>query len=534
MTWIHRDVLLPHILRRRARENPDRVYLRHVDGASLTYQQSYEASLVWANALQRIGVTAGDNVLSLLPNSPDSYHIWVGLAWLGAVEVSLSPDYRGRMLRYTIDTADAKVLIVPAHLLPRVSEVAGDLPSLRSIVVVGQDDVDLPVMPQRVIRAAELCAGLEPGEPDGANDPAPWDVCCLIWTSGTTGPSKGVLVPWAEMYSFCHVLSSVIESGDTTYHFLPPHHNSGKVLYYGAVLHDVPLVMRETFSATRFWSDIRDYEASHTILFEPMLRMLMNAAPRVDDADNPLRRIGTAPLSDALPDFLQRFGLDGANTFYGMTEVGLPFASDGIDLADRDSCGGLRNDLYEARIVDDHDYPLESGQVGELIIRGHHPWIMNVGYYGMADRTAEAWRNGWFHTGDAFRVDEAGNYYFVDRLKDAIRRRGENISSFEVESFVNEHPDVAAAAAVAAPSELGEDEVKVVVVRTDGSDLRPEQLLGWLIPRMPRFMLPRFVEFVEDLPRTEATFRTRKVELRERGNSSRTWDREAAGLMVPP
>ncbi|SFB40735.1 crotonobetaine/carnitine-CoA ligase [Amycolatopsis marina] len=533
MTWIQRNDLLPHILRRRAEESPDRVYLRHVDGTSLTYRESYEASLLWANALRGVGVTAGENVLSLLPNSPDSYHIWVGLSWLGAVEVSLSPDYRGRMLSYTIGTADAKLLIVPAHLLGRVGEVTDELPSLRTIIVVGSDDVSLPTLPQRLIRSADLCSGVAPSLPAGVHEPAPWDVCCMIWTSGTTGPSKGVLVPWAEMYSFCHVLSGVVENGDKTYHFLPPHHNSGKVLYYGAVLHDIPMVMRETFSVSRFWSDVRDYEVSHAVLFEPMLRMLLNAAPQADDVDNSLRRIGTAPVSDHLPDFLRRFGLEGANTFYGMTEVGLPFASDGIDLANLDSCGALRDDFYEVRVVDDHDYPVAPGQVGELIIRSHHPWIMNVGYYGMADRTAGAWLNGWFHTGDAFRVDEAGNYYFVDRLKDAIRRRGENISSFEVEAYVNEHPDVAATAAVAAPSELGEDEVKVVVVRVDGSKLTPAQLVNWLIPRMPRFMLPRFVEFVDDLPRTEATFRTRKVELRERGNSSYTWDSEAAGVVVP-
>jgi crotonobetaine/carnitine-CoA ligase len=188
---------------------------------------------------------------------------------------------------------------------------------------------------------------------------------------------------------------------------------------------------------------------------------------------------------------------------------------------------------YEAKIVDEHDLEVPTGTVGELVVRSADPWVLTRGYHGMPDVTAAAWRNGWFHTGDGFMVDEDGWFYFVDRIKDAIRRRGENISSFEVEAHVNEHPAVQESAAVGVPSELGEDEIKVAVVVRAGETLDPAALVEFLAPRMPRFMIPRYVEIVDALPKTDATMRTRKVELRERRVSPSTWDRERAGVRLP-
>jgi crotonobetaine/carnitine-CoA ligase len=179
------------------------------------------------------------------------------------------------------------------------------------------------------------------------------------------------------------------------------------------------------------------------------------------------------------------------------------------------------------RIVDEHDQPVGVDEVGELIVRTDEPWVLNSGYYGMPEATATAWRNGWFHTGDGFRVDADGNYYFVDRMKDAIRRRGENISSFEVEALVVQHPDVAECAAIGVPSEFSEDEVKVCVVLHAEVTLSAADLVTWLEPRMPKFMIPRYVEFVDGLPKTEATMRTQKAKLRDHAINANTWDREA-------
>jgi crotonobetaine/carnitine-CoA ligase len=217
-----------------------------------------------------------------------------------------------------------------------------------------------------------------------------------------------------------------------------------------------------------------------------------------------------------------------------MTEIGAPFASDGYDLANSRSCGKLRSGWagYEAQIVDEHDQPLGPDEVGELVVRTREPWVINRGYYGKPEASLAAWRNGWFHTGDAFTYDADGNYYFVDRIKDAIRRRGENISSFEVEALVNQHPDVVESAALAVPSEYAEDEVKVCVVLRDGADVEHRELLEFLMPRMPKFMVPRYIEFVTELPKTEGTMRTRKFQLRDDALNATTWDREAAGVRV--
>jgi crotonobetaine/carnitine-CoA ligase len=252
------------------------------------------------------------------------------------------------------------------------------------------------------------------------------------------------------------------------------------------------------------------------------------------DADNPVTRAACGPLFPEVEIFEKRFGIS-LGTGYGMTEIGAVTRSPNYQHGDWRSCGKARTGRpgYELRVVDERDEPVAAGEVGELIVRCDEPWCMNVGYYGMPDKTAESWRNGWFHTGDGFKVDEDGNFFFVDRLKDAIRRRGENISSFEVEGYVNEHPDVAETAAIGVPSELGEDEVKVLVVRKPESALTEQELVEYLIPKMPRFMVPRYVEFVDGLPKTEATSRTQKVKLRENALNDKTWDREAAGVKLP-
>jgi len=195
------------------------------------------------------------------------------------------------------------------------------------------------------------------------------------------------------------------------------------------------------------------------------------------------------------------------------------------------TCGRERSDYpwTEVRLVDEFDVEVAVDQVGEMIVRSEVPWALNAGYYNMAEKTAEAWRNGWFHTGDAFKRDDQGNYFFVDRMKDAIRRRGENISSFEVENAVLEHPDVVDCSAIGVPAQYGEDEVMVIVVAKDRSAFDPSALVAWLDARMPRFMVPRYVDVVDDLPRNETSLRVKKMELRSAGITATTWDREAQG-----
>jgi crotonobetaine/carnitine-CoA ligase len=264
-----------------------------------------------------------------------------------------------------------------------------------------------------------------------------------------------------------------------------------------------------------------------------MASLLLAQPEKPGDADNPMQGVIMAPLIPDLERFKARFGVRVC-TGYGMTEIAYPFAS-GWNLANATSCGRLRQGHpgYQVRVVDAEDRDVGPGRIGELIVRTEAPHIITPGYFGMPEKSAEIWRGGWFHTGDGFRCDEDGNFYFADRIKDAIRRRGENISSFEVEAMVNEHPAVLESAAIGVPSEHSEDEVKVIVVPRPGMALDPRELIEFLIPRMPRFMVPRYVEVAAELPKTDATQRTQKHRLRAHALNAATWDREAAGVELP-
>jgi len=235
--------------------------------------------------------------------------------------------------------------------------------------------------------------------------------------------------------------------------------------------------------------------------------------------------VGLGPMIPEMEAFERRFGVQVV-TCYGQTEIGTPVAT-GVDHGPWANCGKVRQDYPwpEVRLVDELDEPVPRGEVGEMVVRTAEPWALNLGYYKMPEESVRAWRNGWFHTGDAFRQDEDGWFYFVDRMKDAIRRRGENISSFEVENYVVEHPLVIDCAAVGIGTAHGDEEVLVAVVVKDGFD--PAKLIAFLEPRMPRFMVPRYVRAMDDLPRNETTARVRKQYLRDEGVTASTWDREA-------
>jgi crotonobetaine/carnitine-CoA ligase len=255
---------------------------------------------------------------------------------------------------------------------------------------------------------------------------------------------------------------------------------------------------------------------------------LENQPERPDDSDNPMRLVAMLPMVKDAKAWSRRFNVD-LTTSYGMSELSMPIISD-VNPSNSESCGKLRPG-YEARIVDDHDQQVPEGEAGELILRTERPWSISPGYWRMPDATAAAWRNGWFHTGDRFRRNADGEYFFVDRQKDVIRRRGENISSFEVEAELLRHPDIREAAAIAVPSPHGEDDVMVAVASVPGSTLTPEILFEHLRPRMPHFMLPRYIRFMADLPKTPS-MRVQKHALRTEGVTTDSWDREAAGIKI--
>jgi crotonobetaine/carnitine-CoA ligase len=513
----------PQLLARRAEESPDRVTLQMVSGETLTYSRLLEEGRRWAGAFAALGVGAGDTVVQMRGVSLEYFASWVGLTLLRAIDVSINTEYRGDLLAHVLDNCKARVLVVEPQYLDRVAEVRDRVPALETIVVLG-DGAESTV--DKFLAGSIALGELEPAQP--------WDVACILYTSGTTGPSKGVVIPWGHMHRQARnfIPIETLSSDDVFYLPLVTYHLGGKVTPYLAAMIDARGVVRERFSPTEFWSDIERFGCTTTTMVGAMIPWVSAAPPTAADKDTVLRNVIMAPVPPDVDAFKERFGVR-VGTAYSMTELSNPFGSDGWTSCNdnHESCGRLKPG-FEVRIVDEHDRELPDGEMGELIVRTDEPWTMNLGYFGMPEASFHAWRNGWFHSGDGFERDADGNYYFRDRLKDAIRRRGENISSFEVEGAVNQHPEVVESAAVAAPSEHSEDEVLVFVRRSEGSELREPELIEFLFPRMPRFMVPRYIEFVDELPKTP-TDRVRKKELRERGVGQRTWDREAAGVEVP-
>ena len=289
------------------------------------------------------------------------------------------------------------------------------------------------------------------------------------------------------------------------------------------------MVLTEKFSARTFWDDIRRYGCTESLYTGSILPMLLNAEAKPDDADNPLRvMLGVAATKEVFEAFEKRFGVMLLET-YGSSEITIPIMNS-LKGRKSGSCGNLHPE-FVAKIVDDDGMEVGPDIPGELLIRPLKPYTMLLQYYNMPEKTVEAWRDLWFHTGDCLRLDEDGFFYFVDRKKDALRRRGENISSFELERAIDSHPAVLESAVVAAKSELGEDEVLACVRLKPGESLAPLDLTMYCEERMAYFMVPRYIRFVDSFPKTP-TLRVEKYKLRQEGVTPDTWDREKTGYKL--
>jgi crotonobetaine/carnitine-CoA ligase len=507
---LDRDRVLPRLVARRAEEDPERVFALVVDGPELSYGRADTEARRWATVLARLGVAGEQTVATMLPIGLTSVTAWIGIAWLRAWEVPINTDYRGRMLAHVLRSSNTATVVIDARWLDRLAEI--ESPTLRRVLVTGDVVGPLPELPGVELYLAEelLDAVDEPEEFDG---PEPTDVAAILYTSGTTGPSKGVIAPWAQLLAtFQQPQWEHFGPSDHRYSPFPMYHMSGKGSVYGAALCGASVVLKQKWSGTDFWADIRAHRCTFTWLVGGMPALLYAAEARPDDADNPLRYALMAPVLPEYRDFERRFGVKLATAF-GMTELSMPVITP-WDIPNARTCGRARAG-YQVRVVDEHDVPVPPGEFGEFVVRSNTPWTLNIGYLGMPEETATAWRHGWFHTGDGGRYDEDGNLYFGDRIKDAIRRRGENISSMEVEAEVLAHPGVAECAVIGVPNEYGEQDVLAFVVPVDGGPgLDPAELAGWLAGRMSRFMVPRYIQPVAEIPRTP-TARIRKVELRK-------------------
>lgn len=511
-----------YLLERHAAEQPDKVFAVWPDGDSWTYAETLERTIRTAHALAGLGVKQGDRVMVWMPNCAEALRVWFGLNYLGATFVPMNISYRGSLLSHAAQLSEARLAIVHAGLAPHLDDVS--LGQIEEVVVLMGHAAEIDGL--RVHEAEALES--DRTDPIPLPEPiTPWDLQSIIFTSGTTGKSKGVLSSYCHLYNMA-LAAPFLDENDRYMVNLPIFHSGGVMPVTAMLIHGGSIVMVESFKTDQFWNIVRETGITTSILLGVMGSFLLKAPESAADRDHPLRSCTYVPMNEGAVQFHKRFGTD-VHTHFNMTEISMALVSEPNPVA-IGSAGRPRAGV-ELRIVDVNDCEVPVDQMGELIVRTDCPWAISHGYAANPEATAEAWRNGWFHTGDGFRKDAAGNFYFCDRMKDAIRRRGENISSFEVETEVAEHPAVQEAAVVAVKSEVAEDEVLAVVALRPGATLDPAELIEFLRPRMAHFMIPRYLRIVDELPRTP-TSKIRKVELRETGLTDETWDRVAAGITI--
>lgn len=514
------------IVERHAREQPDRIFAHSVDDKELTWLQFHECGMVWAARFAAAGVSRHDTIASLCDAGLEQVSWWLGAARLGAIDTAINVEFRGRMLVHAINTCGAKILLVQSNYISQLEQIAHELENITTILVLGDAAPSNMNVPQNTIAVGDLPADVEQFT-DHIIEPEWHDIAGITYTSGTTGPSKAVRMPWAQFHSISKAVYPFedLNSDDVIFSLSPAAHFGAKQMPYLAALIGGKVILRKRFSGSEFWNEVKKYKVTTIGVVASMAEVLMRA-PDAPGPETSLRNVFMAPIIPKHKEFNERFGTRVC-TIFNSTEQGVAICSD-WDPADAQSCGRLRKGYpgFEVRIVDEYDREVPDGEVGEAIVRSSVPWTLNDGYHGNPEATANSWRNGWFHTGDGLKRSVDGDFYFVDRLKDAIRRRGENISSFEVESEVMENPDVVECAAVAAAADEGEDEILLFVVKKEGSNLTPDKLIQDLSARMTRFMVPRYVEFVSELPRVTATHKVMKVELRKQGIGPNTFDRE--------
>ena len=533
-TWV-----LAEVLRRRAREHPDRDYLRFADGPWLSYGEVNARANRVANGLLARGVRPGESVSVLLPNCAEFVPVWYGILKAGAVMSPINTAYKGEFLSWTINLVESRALVIADAYLDRLALVAGELPRLERAIVMATGAREGPDPSVQWEPLEALMEGGD-GEPDGVEHS--WtDDARIMFTSGTTGRSKGVIKQnaadyfsarsWIEVLSRLRGVAPEDLRDETYFSCLPLFHSNAQVLCaYPALLAGARVAYVERFSGTRFWQQAIDAGATTFNGIGAMLYFLWNQPPSELDRAHSVHTVSAAPAPrDIYREFEERFGVT-LTEGYGLTETGVATVMDPTAPPRLGSCGKA-NPGYEVSIVEPGtDRPLPPETPGEIVVDMKIPNIVMRAYYGMPEKTADDFRNLKLHTGDLGRMDADGYVYFMDRVKDYIRRRGENVSSMEVEKIVSDHPGIAESAAIGVKAGEGassEDEILVVCV-PDGPAPDPVELTLWLAERMPYFMVPRYIRFVERLPKTP-TERVQKVPLREEGVTPDTFDREVSG-----
>jgi len=529
---------LPTVLRHHAAERPAAVWL---DAPEERQTWTYAGMLASAERVGRnlldSGMAVGDRLVLVAANSSRFVRTWIGSAVAGLVEVPINTAYEHDFLAHQVRTVEATGAVIDDVFAERFVDVAEAASTIRKFWVIdtGQQD--------KAIARLEA-AGWQAAPWDELEDEPrahielpvvrPQDLASVLFTSGTTGPSKGVAMPHAQMYFFADECVSLVRlTADDAWMALTPlfHGNAQFMAAYPTLVAGARFVVRSRFSASRWVDQVRESRVTVTNFIGVMMDFVWKQDPRPDDADNPLRCVFAAPTASSIVGPMrERYGIEAFVEVFGLTETSAPIISPYGEDRPAGAAGLAADDWFDVRLVDpETDEEVPVGEIGELVIRPRVPFISSMGYFNMPDKTVEAWRNLWFHTGDALRRDADGWFYFVDRFKDALRRRGENISSYEIETSVLSHPDVVECAVIAVPAstEAGEDEVMAYVIVAEGTSPTAAEIWAWCDRRIPGFAVPRFLRFIEELPKTPSQ-RVQKNKLRAVGITPDTHDRLAA------
>lgn len=512
------------LLETRAREKGEEVFLLFGDERISHAELDRRANRI-ANGLVALGVGPGNGVAIMMGNSPSWLAVFFATQKLGAYAVPVNIALRGEGLAYVLDHSESKVLAIDAELLAALAPLQASLPRLRHVIVEASDAPPAVQLPAGAIPIESFAAGSAERPTVSAT---PGTTAILLYTSGTTGLPKAVVVQhggftFTGLSMFAQLGYRV---GDVLYTCLPLFHANALFLTtMQGLFSGYPVALGRRFSASRFWDEVRRYGATSFNALGAMIPILLKQPPRADDRDNPVRLVFSAATPAwAWAEFERRFDLtiwEG----YGAVDGG-GFMLFNFGNGPKGSMG-LPPPGTEARVFREDATECAAGEVGELVFKVDDPAARRVTYLKNAAASDAKIRDGWFYTGDLAWRDAQGFFYFADRKSDCMRRRGENISSFEVEKIINEHPAVLESAAFGVPSELGEDEVMVAVVRRPGVALTPEELVAFCTERMAAFMVPRYLDFCEMIPKTE-THRVQKALLKRTGVTATTWDREAA------
>ena len=518
----------PAIVEFRAKKEGNRPFVKF-EAKEITYKQLNDQATKLASSLSSIGFSKGDTCAVMLPNNEQFMYTWVGLSKLGVIEVPINTAYKGDLFVHILNQAKCKGIIISCEWLDRLLFIQDHCETLQYVIVV--DDYTHPTHSQFEWLSFE---DLLQNTSDNLLFPTitPQDPAVILFTSGTTGPSKGVVLSHRANFSVANTACELMEYDETDclYSMFPLFHvNARYTTVLVSLIVGCRVILHNRFSASRFWDICREEDVTAFNFMGSMLTILMKQLEKEDDADNPVKQIYGAPTPSGLYEkFTKRFGLKIAEV-YGSTELGTAVANSPNSFK-VGSCG-KEVSIYEVEIHDEDGYSVPTGVLGEIVVRPRKSDVMFSGYYGNAEATVKAWNNLWFHTGDVGYMDEEGYLYFADRKKDVVRRKGENISSYEVESVINRHPKVEECAIIGVPSELSEEEVMAVLVLKENEQLNPVELLAYCENHLAHFAVPRYIRIVNEFPRTPSQ-RIEKYKLRNEGITADTWDREAINYQV--